>query len=48
MGMLMHHTWMEQQKQEAKPVPKAEKPIEEKPVETEKPVRKAGRPKSSK
>lgn len=49
MGMLMHHTWLEQQKEaekQQKPVvPKEEKPVEpaEEPV-----VRKPGRRKATK
>lgn len=50
MGMLLHHTWLDQQK-EAKPVKAEQKPAEEqKPVaEVEEPVvRKPGRRKTTK
>lgn len=51
MGMLMHHTWLEQQKKTEKPI--AEKPVTEEVAketnEPETPVRKTGgRRKSSK
>jgi hypothetical protein len=42
MGMLMHHTWLEQQKQEEN---KVEKPVEEKAEEKEQttePVKRTG------
>ena len=49
MGMLIHHTWLNQQKQE-KPVKAEPKPVEkaeDKPVEkVEEPVRKPGRRKT--
>lgn len=48
MGMLMHHTWLNQQKAE-KPVKAEPKPVDEpkKPVEkVEEPVRKPGRRKT--
>ena len=42
MGMLMHHTWQEQQKAEpAKVKPMKEEPVNE-PEKTEEPVRKTG------
>ena len=48
MGMLMHHTWLNQQKAE-EPVKAEPKPVDEpkKPVEkVEEPVRKPGRRKT--
>lgn len=51
MGMLMHHTWLEQQKAEKADVKPIEKPVEEKPEMPvkEEPARKtAGRRKASK
>lgn len=45
MGMLMHHTWLEQQKQNEKPK-KAEPAPAEKPEKESAPVKKTGgRPK---
>ena len=44
MGMLMHHTWVEQQKQNAKPE-KVEKPVpaeEPKPEPVKEPVKRTG------
>ena len=42
MGMLMHHTWMEQQKQAQKPVEQEKKPVAKENVEPEAPVKKTG------
>ena len=48
MGMLMHHTWLNEQKKSAKPV--AEKAVEtaEEPKEPEAEPKKAGRRKTTK
>ena len=44
MGMLMHHTWMEQQKQ-SKPEKKATAPAEKPQEPVSEPVKRGGRPK---
>ena len=46
MGMLMHHTWLEEQKKKAVPKPE-EKPVENKP-EAEPEKKPTGRRKTSK
>lgn len=43
MGMLMHHTWLDQQKKaEKKPVNKAEETVEENKETESEPVKKTG------
>ena len=42
MGMLMHRTWMEQQKQAEKPVEQEKKPVVKETIEPEAPVKKTG------
>lgn len=42
MGMLMHHTWLEQQKQDNKPAEQDEKPVVNETVEPEAPAKKTG------
>lgn len=48
MGMLMHHTWLNQQKQKEQPK-KVEKPVAEQPKEEspQEPVKRPGRRKST-
>ena len=41
MGMLIHHTWLEEQKKKTAPVKQAEKPVETNEPEAE-PVKKTG------
>ena len=49
MGMLMHHTWRNQQEQKEKPVKKAETaPVEETKEPVPEPVKKPGRRKTEK
>ena len=48
MGMLMHHTWLAQQQEKAKPKKVEQEPAEEQKKSAEEPVKRVGRPKTGK